>query len=84
MADSPHLHSPDFAATLETACDDFHAALTRRWRNEVCAAALAARHDFPTVVRREVSPHAEGRMWEYWTVPAQQHLHSHTGCAYVR
>lgn len=74
---------PDHAETVAAALREFHEALTRRWREKVCDEIVRGHHDFPVVIRREISPHSYQPLWEYWSRPAREHLRFPGQCTYV-
>lgn len=81
MSGSSYITGTSHAQTLRAALTDLQHALTRRWRELVCAAIVADSHDFPTRFKRSVSAHNHTPLWQYWSLPARIHL-SH-GCAFV-
>lgn len=71
------------AATLSSAMNDFHEALTFRWR-ELVVQRIQAVEDFPTRVRRSVSAANHVPLWDHLSAPAVHHLRgAGGGCAYV-
>ena len=82
MAD-PQFAGPDHGEIVAEALREFREALTRRWREKVCDEVVRGHHDFPIVIRREVSPHTYRPVWAYWSSPAREHLRFPGQCKYV-
>ncbi len=84
MSGLGYIKGTDHAAELSKAMNDYHEALTWRWRVEVTEKIMAAEHDYPTRIARSGSPH-EAPLWNYSSASAASHLRSpHGGCSYVK
>lgn len=84
LSDAHYIRGTNHARKLTAAMNDFHRALTRRWRELVCQAVIEDRQDFPTTIRRPIGRHNyQPLAWDAWSVPARHHLNSSAGCAYV-
>lgn len=78
-----YIRGTDHAATLSKAMNDFHEALTFRWREEITEKIINTEHDYPTRIGRAGSP-TEKPMWEYWSAGAVHHFRGPGGgCSYV-
>lgn len=77
-----YIRGTDHSRTLSKAMEGFHRALTRRWREVVCDAVVGDSNDFPTRIRREVSPHSSQPFWDFRSLPARHHING-GHCAYV-
>lgn len=83
LSGSDYITGTNHSATLEAALEDFHRALTKRWREKVCEAIVAGSHDFPISFRRPMSGPSAPVLWEYWSWPARHHFGLHGDCAFV-
>lgn len=84
MTGHGYITGTEHAATLSKAMNDFQDALTYRWREVVTEKIMQTEHDYPSRIRRDVSPTAEQPMWEYWSAGAVHHLKGvGGGCSYV-
>ncbi len=78
-----YIKGADHAANLSKAMNDFHEALTYRWREVVSQKIMAAENDYPTRIARPGSPH-EAPLWNYSSASAACHLRGvNAGCSYV-
>lgn len=77
-----YIRGTDHSTALSKAMEGFHRALTRRWRELVCDAVVGDTYDFPTRIRREVSPHNSQPLWDFRSLPARHHINGGQ-CAYV-
>ncbi|MBC6449232.1 hypothetical protein [Actinokineospora xionganensis] len=83
MSGLGYIQGTGHAANLSTAMNDFHEALTYRWREEITQKIMAAEHDYPTRVARSGSPMA-APLWNYSSASAACHLRGvNAGCSYV-
>jgi hypothetical protein len=84
MSGLGYIEGTGHAADLSAAMNDYHEALTWRWRVEITEKIMAAQHDYPTRVSRSGSPH-EAPLWNYSSAGAASHLRSpRAGCSYVK
>lgn len=76
------IYSTSFAETLSVAMNDFHEALTKRWREKYVEAVKADDYDYPTVIQRPATP-TDQQMWEAHTKAARCHI-VFGDCAYIK
>lgn len=70
---SPTIYDTNFAHTLSTAMNDFHTALTKRWREKYIEAIKNDNYDYPTYIVRTGSA-MDQPLWEAHTKAARLHI----------
>lgn len=81
MGKTKPIYDTHFASTLSQAMDDFHEALTKRWREKYIEAIKDDSYDYPTVIERPTAPSAQ-QLWDAHTKAARSHL-VFGSCKYV-
>ncbi|KAA9166340.1 hypothetical protein FPZ12_001890 [Amycolatopsis acidicola] len=76
------IYDTHFAHTLAVAMNDFHAALTKRWREKYVDAIKNDDYDYPTYIVREGSP-TDQQLWDAHTKAARCHI-VFGDCKYIK
>ncbi|TCP55063.1 hypothetical protein EV191_102275 [Tamaricihabitans halophyticus] len=84
MSPPSAIYSTNFAETLSVAMNDFHEALTKRWREKYVEVVAGGEYsyDYPTVIQRPTSPTAL-TLWNAHATAARHHL-VNGDCQYVQ